>query len=1040
VFLNSKLEADFIKKTIIDSLSEEIFEIDLSIYRHHLSDFENEYKDINTFKNKKTLEKVEKILQHYNQILRAKAEKRDNLLLLDQVATIEGQKQPGLEKAISEIKSKQSSKQDVFAKMEKNHSEKIDKITGEKGELEGKKKTAETKIAFYKEKNIEVIIERVSKKQQVMSRKEALEKERSTILTAYENLDEKYKALQERLQNNFNEAQNSQTLRKVNLKEELQRFSQLLTDNFNELEQEIRLQYKARLAEAIAIEDQVRTMMNDLEKEEIKLKTTRYYEKELERLKYQITEKERLINQKQNDIKLKTAEKLQLQKQLENEKEKLETTYHFESEKLSEILRSKKELYERLNLQINSSGKAFFGYLNKHYPGWENTIGKVCREDIIFNYELSPELVEASNLIFGLKLDLENVEIKTKTLEGYEQEKIELEEQISGFKAQAAKMQMEKDAEVNRLSKKFMLRTRTLNDEIQIQTFEISSLTDKAQQEALDLQELTEKATIEKEAAIEALAIKQTAIKLQYNAAKAQVESLNKEQEEQITLKRTEKNLKVDAAQTELSRALKTIEDEIAYLNAKLDQEKQALQKNKHEELEGKGLDTTKLKVIEKAIEAVIQELQFIDGHYDLTVQYKNDKREYIDKLEIVKANIILKEEEITSEKDKHSRQKNEIIAELAQLKTKLDEFVNALNLIQDQLEAYKHFVESKEYEKIELPVDIPMYDNFKSITAYIEAIRDSHYSLIEQANHIATASNDFIGRFNSNNIFNFKPIIEDDGYLQFAQILREFVDEQKLIEFEKRVNKRYADIIQIVSTHTSDLMSKAGEIQRVINKINQDFREKIFVGAVSLIEMKIEESASRIVEVLKRIKAFNTVNEFGTIGGAEPNLFSEEADEKRIAEAIELLTHLVNEIRNSKNTTITISDSFELKFRVIENLNDSGWVEKLSNVGSEGTDILVKAMINIMLLNVFKENASKKMKDFRLHCMMDEIGRLHPANVRGILRFANDRNILLINGSPIEHDALAYKHIYELRKDMKKNTIVKRLISSKNETITATS
>ena len=37
------------------------------------------------------------------------------------------------------------------------------------------------------------------------------------------------------------------------------------------------------------------------------------------------------------------------------------------------------------------------------------------------------------------------------------------------------------------------------------------------------------------------------------------------------------------------------------------------------------------------------------------------------------------------------------------------------------------------------------------------------------------------------------------------------------------------------------------------------------------------------------------------------------------------------------------------------ENDNDTNWVEKLSNVGSDGTDILVKAMVNIMLINVFK-------------------------------------------------------------------------------------
>ena len=64
----------------------------------------------------------------------------------------------------------------------------------------------------------------------------------------------------------------------------------------------------------------------------------------------------------------------------------------------------------------------------------------------------------------------------------------------------------------------------------------------------------------------------------------------------------------------------------------------------------------------------------------------------------------------------------------------------------------------------------------------------------------------------------------------------------------------------------------------------------------------------------------------------------------------------------------------------------DTGWADKLSHVGSEGTDTLVKAIINIMLINVFKEKVSKRFGDFRIHCMMDEIGKLHPQNVKGIL------------------------------------------------------
>ena len=90
-----------------------------------------------------------------------------------------------------------------------------------------------------------------------------------------------------------------------------------------------------------------------------------------------------------------------------------------------------------------------------------------------------------------------------------------------------------------------------------------------------------------------------------------------------------------------------------------------------------------------------------------------------------------------------------------------------------------------------------------------------------------------------------------------------------------------------------------------------------------------------------------------------------------------------------------------------------------------KGQDILVKAMVNIMLINVFKTKASRKNGDFIIHCMMDEIGKLHPSNVSGILQFANVRNIYLINSSPIGYNADIYKYNYLLTKDGKSQTHV---------------
>ncbi|MDR2126947.1 MAG: ATP-binding protein, partial [Prevotellaceae bacterium] len=52
VFLNAKLDAEFVKETIIKSLNEEEIKIDLETYKLHLKDFETELNDIQKWSEK----------------------------------------------------------------------------------------------------------------------------------------------------------------------------------------------------------------------------------------------------------------------------------------------------------------------------------------------------------------------------------------------------------------------------------------------------------------------------------------------------------------------------------------------------------------------------------------------------------------------------------------------------------------------------------------------------------------------------------------------------------------------------------------------------------------------------------------------------------------------------------------------------------------------------------------------------------------------------------------------------------------------------
>jgi len=345
--------------------------------------------------------------------------------------------------------------------------------------------------------------------------------------------------------------------------------------------------------------------------------------------------------------------------------------------------------------------------------------------------------------------------------------------------------------------------------------------------------------------------------------------------------------------------------------------------------------------------------------------------------------------------------------------------------------EAFSRFKLSEVFTQIEGDLDpvaevIPAAGNCRDI---IEAIKDNYYAAIKRQNDLQEVVDKFLGHFSADNIFKFAIRFSSvEGYLDFSQDLTEFIEEAKIDEFEKRVTERFAEIISGLGKETTELVSRAGAIQKVINKINRDFTAKNFVGAIDSIELKLDESANSVFVILKEIKAFNDKHghDFGT-----PDLFSTENHELNNQQAISLLRMLLQEVDSARGSTITLADSFELKFRIVENKNDTGWVEKLSHVGSDGTDVLVKAMVNIMLLNVFKEGASRRFSDFRLHCMMDEIGKLHPSNIRGILKFANDRNIMLINGSPTENNALSYKHVFKVSKDAQRVTRVTRILTN---------
>jgi hypothetical protein len=268
-----------------------------------------------------------------------------------------------------------------------------------------------------------------------------------------------------------------------------------------------------------------------------------------------------------------------------------------------------------------------------------------------------------------------------------------------------------------------------------------------------------------------------------------------------------------------------------------------------------------------------------------------------------------------------------------------------------------------------------------------------------------------------------------DTEMIAFAGMIKDIEDNQKITDMELDVTKKYAMMIDHIGKDTDELFKKEEEIQKVVSRMNTDFRNSNFVGVVRSIEMRLQEGADPIIDLLRRIQDFRRDNMFAV---GETNLFNQNNNKSGNNKAVEMLEELDRRIRNHKDRYVSIENAFELEFRIRENENDTGWVSRLANVGSHGTDILVKSMIYINLLNIFKKREAKKNSDTRIHCLIDEVGILHDTNVRGLINFAAERDIYLINSSPNSHNEEDYKHIYQFSKDHGSNkTEIFKLLSN---------
>lgn len=1036
VFLNSRLDADFIKEIIIRSMSEEEASIDLGYFRRQVADFEQEYKDISCWYkfNQKGISAVrnqaENVVNGYHQLLSMKQQIEDLCGELKYAERTSREKLPLIDAHIEKLTQEHVRQRRLQTELQDKYNKEKDGLNNNLGVANDSLKRLKERRDYYVQQNIEKVIERCQKEQSLKGQHDLLIDRLSDLTSRFTDITSKYQKLRSNITTSFEAFSQAQKECILDAKDKKQKTDERLLAEFTSANSTIDTMFADKLAVANAKIEAIKSEQRDCDKKLFALQFLKPFQKETNDLQQQINNlnlQEKVLEGKIATLK---AEIEHIQTDYDNQEAKITDEFNRKIADQKDIATTIAEKIAAIDEKLNSISGSLYEWLQDNKSDWEHNIGKVIDEDnVLYKAGLQPQIVEGNSL-YGVEIDLTAFPLNVRKPKQLEEEKSALEKQLDDQKAEQTKLHNMLTEQIDELKRRFTPKIKDLRKQKTHCETELDIIPQQQKSIKVKIEDYEAQAIQIVNDRRKELTDRQQNLANTLAESQSDYEKISDDKQKQLKAAEKKYNDAKEDNQNSYTLLEEQIKAEIDNKKQEADAELKEIERQEMQDLKGEGADTSIIEDCKAKIKATDDELTYIDNHRTLVTYYNKDKEELFDKEEEFKRDKRVITEKLAQLKEKYEQRNAKHQQQLAIIAKELDEQNNDKKNIGEELEKATKFINdtglcpdgyhyAKEKESLLTPA--VAVEKLTVIIVNRQVCKDKFKQSI----------NLFKGNFSAKNTFNFKTELNsDEDYIGFADNLNDFLINNKIEEYRTRTSERYVEILARVSKEMGELTRHESDVDRIIHDINADFVERNFVGVIKLIALQSVQSADKMVQLMKRIKTFNDDN---SLSLGELNIFSavdrNDINRKAVDHLLDFMKSLTD---NPSRQYLTLSDLFQLQFRIKENDNDTGWADKLSHVGSEGTDTLVKAMINIMLINVFKEKVSRKFGDFRIHCMMDEIGKLHPQNVKGILDFANARNILLINSSPTTYNVSDYRYTYLLQKDGKSKTVIHPLISQK--------
>jgi len=1034
VFLNSKLDADFVKNTIIQSMTEVEDSIRLSDYRHLVADFEQEFDEIDCWYRKDSSgevpvrNKAAKVIETYRLLIALDYEMTQTWHQLNHVLIYTREQLPLAEEEIREVQEKLRKIKERIETTQLEYEKEHDRLTKEISKREQRLDDIRRKRRHYEDIGIKAVIELDAQEPKLLGEKTQKEKLLHALEEQYKDVTEKYRTLYAALDDEWSKFE-------LALKEELQRCRdgiQTERDKCVKVRDQRKKTVEVAYGEWLSASDErLTTLQANHSLTDKRLSELQYWhpmEKEasacredIRNLRTQEQELKGLLTVTSNNLKTLRQEWELKNDQIKRDYERKQEEARGELQKLQAELTATEALLARWKGSL-------YEWLTQNKPGWENNIGKVVDEQqVLYAQGLSPQLTDEGSL-FGVSLNLEAIPVHHRTPDDYRDLQKKQQEAVAAKKKEIADLQVQCENGQEELRKNFRSKIAELGEKETILRVQLEQIPTKTKDAETRLRqaEQKEREMIAAEREKRTKAYNETLLALENE--KTERTGQRAKRDKDLKGAESEYNVSIREMQKRFDAFCQKQSEEKSARKKDIDERRQMLERQERDELKGKGADTNALELCRRDLANLQAVLDKITHQRHFVIEYRKDEEELFShesEFRDEKRQLEAKDSAARQQFDgKRKRYENERTEKSDHLKREQ----SAVEAMKDGLKQYDQLCRVENILPESFLHDDGVSPSSSALPDLVVQMRGALNKKRQKMEELKRAANSFNSHFGANNTFHFIIPQYDEDYLSFALNLQEFVENDKIETYRQRVSEHYNTILRSVSREVGLLMNHSAEIRSIISEVNHNFQERNFAGVIRSIELRAEESSDRMILLLRQIRDFTEENDL-SIG--ELNLFSG-GDRDRVNEkVVDYLKKFVKQLQKEPaRTELTLSDTFRLQFRIQENDNNTGWVERINNVGSDGTDILVKAMVNIMLIDVFKTRASRKNGDFIIHCMMDEIGKLHPSNVSGILQFANIRNIYLINSSPMGYNADLYKYNYLLTKDGKSQTHIKRLMT----------